>query len=177
MKNTIHIQKSINEERLIETRSIAEKISEYFLLGMLILVFPAITLNDFFFKNSNIISNELQSIELILSIVFSSLLIYALSTRNKLYRINGISREQNQILIEKFATENKMKLSINKKDLIIFNLHWENSSGFDWGKQVTVFFDDSDLLVNCKSFGIHGINSPFHWIANKRMIKKLKRKF
>ena len=61
--------------------------------------------------------------------------------------------------------------------MTILNLTWKESGGFDWGKQLTIIYDGTDVLVNYISFGLHSSPSPFHWFANKRKINKLKTEF
>lgn len=113
----------------------------------------------------------------ILSNAFSFLLIYAILDLKKLERIKGLSRGQNSDLIKKIAETNKWNIYSNNQQMTILNLAWKESSGYDWGKQLTIIYDGTDILVNCISFGLYSSPSPFHWFANKRIINNLKTEF
>lgn len=114
---------------------------------------------------------------LILSNSFSFSLIYAIADLKKLERIKGLSRGNNLNLIKKIAKRNNWNIYSSNQQMTILNLNWKESNGLDWGKQLTIIYDGSDILVNCISFGLHSNPSPFHWFANKQKITKLKAEF
>ena len=87
-----------------------------------------------------------------------------------------ISRGKNSNLIKKIAEKNEWNISANNQQIAIINFSWKDS-GTDWGKQMTIIYDGTDLLVNCISFGLHSSPSPFHWFANKRKVNKLTTEF
>tara|TARA_B100001059_G_C17706947_1_gene513321 strand:+ start:442 stop:1050 length:609 start_codon:yes stop_codon:yes gene_type:complete len=175
--NQIDIPKSKQAEKLVFKRWILERIAEYFLYGMFVIAFPFISFMEF---NSDLTKNEPIGISLTfftLSLILSSLLIYSILNLNTLKRVKGISRGQNTNLIKKIAEKNNWNIYSSNQQMTILNLNWKESSGFDWGKQLTIIYDGTDLLVNCISFGLHSSPSPFHWFANKRKINKLKTEF
>jgi hypothetical protein len=144
---------------------------------MFVLILPFIWISEF---NSDLTKNEpigISLIFLILSITFSSLLIYSILNLNTLKRIKGLSRGQNTTLIKKIAEKNNWNIYSSNQQMTILNQNWKESSGFDWGKQLTIIYDGTDILVNCISFGLHSSPSPFHWFVNKRKINKLKTEF
>jgi len=144
---------------------------------MFVIAFPYIWISEF---NSDLTKNEPIGISLmflILSLTFSFLLIYSILNLNKLNRIIGLSRGQNTTLIKKIAEKNNWNIYSSNQQMTILNLTWKESGGFDWGKQLTIIYDGTDILVNCISFGLHSSPSPFHWFVNKRKIKELKTEF
>lgn len=144
---------------------------------MFVIAFPFIWILEF---NSDLTKNQpigMSLTFLILSLTFSYLLIYSILNLNTLKRIKGLSRGQNTNLIKKIAEKNNWNIYSSNQQMIILNLNWKESGGFDWGKQLTIIYDVNDILANCISFGLHSSPSPFHWFANKRKINKLKTEF
>ncbi|MDO7173961.1 hypothetical protein [Mariniflexile sp. AS56] len=88
-----------------------------------------------------------------------------------------MSRAQNVTLIKKITEENNWSIYSSNQQMTIINFSWKNSIGFDLGKQLTIIYDGTDLLVNCMSFGLYSSPSPFHWLANKKKVNKLKMEF
>ena len=125
--------------------------------------------------NSNLNKDEpigLSIVFLIFAMIIVGLIIYSIFNVYKLKRIKGISRGENSNLIKKIAKKNEWNISANDQQIAIINFSWQDS-GTDWGKQMTIIYDGTDLLVNCISFGLHSSPSPFHWFANKRKVNKL----
>ena len=173
----IDIPKSKKAEKLITKSWFLEKFMEYMLFIFLAAMFPIITISKF---NSDLIKNEpigLSLFLMILSLIFCGTLLYAIFNVYKLKRIRGLSRGQNSSLIKKIAEKHEWNISANNQQISIINFSWQNSGGTDWGKQMTIIYDKTDILVNCISFGLHSSPSPFHWFANKRKINKLRTEF
>ncbi len=177
MINQIDIPKSKQTEKLVFKQWLLERIAEYFVYGMLVIAFPFISFMEF---NSDLTKNEpigMSLILLILSLTFSFLLIYSIMNLYTLKRIKGLSRGQNTSLIKKIAKNNNWNIYSSNQQITILNLTWKESSGFDWGKQLTIIYDGTDVLLNCISFGLNSSPSPFHWFENKRKINNLKAEF
>ena len=172
----IDISKSKKAEKLITRQWFLEKLFDYLLPLMLVGMFPFIALLEF---NSNLNKDEpigLSLAFLIFTIIIGGLMIYSIFNVYKLKRIKGISRGKNSNLIKKIAEKNDWNISANNQEIAIINFSWQDS-GTDWGKQMTIIYDGTDLLVNCISFGLHSSPSPFHWFANKRKVNKLTTEF
>jgi hypothetical protein len=172
----IDISKSKKAEKLITRQWFLEKLFEYLLPLMIVGMFPFMALMEF---NSDLNKNEpigLSLSFLILSLIIGGLMIYSIFNVYKLKRIKGISRGKNSNLIKKIAEKNEWNISANNQQIVIINFSWQDS-GTDWGKQMTIIYDGTDLLVNCISFGLHSSPSPFHWFANKRKVNKLTAEF
>tara|TARA_B110000238_G_C15885041_1_gene335148 strand:+ start:64 stop:633 length:570 start_codon:yes stop_codon:yes gene_type:complete len=174
---SIDIPKSKNAERLITRQWLINKLLDYLLPLMIVGMFLFITIMEFKsdFKNNQSIALSLTL--LILTTTIAVLVIYTLLNIYKLKRIKGLSRGQNSDIIKKIAEKYKWNISANNQQISTLNISWENSGGLDWGKQITIIYDKTDILVNCISFGLHSSPSPFHLLANRNKINKLKTEF
>ena len=173
MINQINISKSKQTKKLVFKQWIIERIFYYLVEGMFIIALPFLASLEFY---SDFSKNEPIGISLgllLLSLIFSSLLLYSVLNLYGLARIRGLSRGQNSALIKKIAEKNNWKIYSSNQEMTIILLHWSESSGFDWGKQITIIYERTDILANCMSFGINSDASPFHWFANKRKINQL----
>ncbi|PQV44726.1 hypothetical protein CLV33_11813 [Jejuia pallidilutea] len=172
----IDISKSKTSGKLITRQWILEKIFEYLLPLMIVGMFPFIAIMEF---NSNLKKDEpigLSIVFLIFTLVIGGFMIYSIFNVYKLKRIKGISRGKNSNLIKKIAEKNEWNISANNQQISIINFSWQDS-GTDWGKQMTILYDEKDILVNCISFGLFSSPSPFHWFANRRKVNKLTTEF
>ena len=172
----IDIPKSLQTEKLVIKEWLFVKIPEYFLYLMFVIALPFASLMEL---NSDLNNNEpigFSIFFLILSFIFSSLLIYSIFNVNSVKRISGLSRGKNSNLIKRIAKKNNWNIQSTNQQITIINFSWQDS-GTDWGKQMTILYDEKDILVNCISFGIASSPSPFHWFANKRKVNKLKSEF
>ena len=162
---------------MIFKQRILERIAEYFIFGIFVIAFPFVTIMEF---NSDLTKNEpigTSFFLLILSLIFSGLLIYSILNLNALKRLKGLNRGQNTTLIKNIAERNNWNIYSSNQQMTIINFSWSDSGGTDWGKQLTIIYDGTDLLVNCISFGLYSSPSPFHWFPNNRKINKLKTEF
>ena len=172
----IDITKSKKAEKLIIRQWFLEKLFEYVLPLMLAGMFPFVAIMEFNSKINNDEPIGLSLALLIFTIIIGGFMIYSIFNVYKLKRINGISRGKNSNLIKKIAEKNKWIISANNQQISIINFSWKDS-GTDWGKQMTILYDEKDILVNCISFGLFSSPSPFHWFANKRKVNKLTAEF
>ena len=172
----IDIPKSKKTGKLISRRWLLEKLFEYLLPLMLVGMFPFMAIMEF---SSDLNKNEpigLSLSFLIFTLTIGGFMIYSIFNVYNLKRINGISRGKNSNLIKKIAEKNEWNISANNQQISIINFSWQDS-GTDWGKQMTILYDEKDILVNCISFGLYSSPSPFHWFANKRKVNKLRAEF
>jgi hypothetical protein len=173
---TIDISKSLKAEKIITREWFIEKLNNYLLPLVLILIFPSLAIMGMI---SNLIKNESIKLYLCLSVfslIISGFLIYSVFSVYKLQRIKGLSRGKNSNFIKKIAKRNKWNISENNQHISIINFSWKET-GTDWGKQITILYDKNEILVNCISFGLYSSPSPFHWFANRRKVNKLIKEF
>ncbi|MEE9408709.1 MAG: hypothetical protein V3V28_11620 [Polaribacter sp.] len=174
--NRIPFNISKKAEKLITRQWFIEKLFEYLLPLTLVSIFPFMTTMKLF---SNLNKKEpigLSILLLIFTYIISGIMIYSIFNMYKLNRIKGISRGKNSSLLKKIAEKNKWNISDINQQILIINFSWQDF-GTNWGKQLTILFDGNDILVNCISFGLHSMPSPFHWFASKRKLNKLKMEF
>jgi hypothetical protein len=112
----------------------------------------------------------------IISILFYIGIIYSIKNLNSTERIKGIHKKKNKELILEIIETNKWNISEKNKKMISINFSWKDGIT-DWGKRMTIFYIEKDILVNCISYDKHFKASPFHWFANKRKVNKLKKEF
>ena len=176
-KISIDIPKSRKAEKLVIKQWFIGKLLEYLLPLTITGMFIFMTTMEFKsdFENSEPIALTL-SLSLI-TVTIGIFVIYSLKNIYKLERIKGLSRGKNSIIIKEMAEKNGWNISTDNQQISILKISWENSGGLDWGKQLTIIYDKTDILVNCISFSLHSTPSPFHWFANKRKINKLKTEF
>lgn len=103
----------------------------------------------------------------ILTLLLSGFLLYAILTVNNLQRINGIAQEQNQLAIKELAEKLGSELKPCSRDWLVLILPWSIFS-LHWGREIIVIFDKKDILINCTTYGMYDIKSPFHWFGNRR---------
>lgn len=172
----IDITESIKTGKLVLKEWLLLKVIEYFLYLMLVIAFPFIAIMEL---NSDLNKNDSIGVSiffLISSLILSSLMIYSIFNLNSLKRISGLSRGKNSNLIKQISKKNNWNIQSTNQQMTIINFSCQ-SSGTDWGKQMTIIYDENDILVNCISFGINSSPSPFHWFSNKRKVNKLKTEF
>jgi hypothetical protein len=95
---------------------------------------------------------------------------------NSVKRISGLSRGKNSNLIKKVAEKNNWSIQSTNQEMTIINISRQEFGSYG-GKQMTILYDDNDILANCISFGVGSSPSPFHWFANKKNVNKLKTEF
>lgn len=174
--STIDIQKSKQLEKLIFGQSFFDKITETFFSLFFVFAWLFVAVLQFYFDFTREQPLGLSLTFLIFTISLTYLLFYSIRKMYTLKRINGISKSQNIALIKKIAEKNTWNMDYSNEEMMIINFSWKDT-GTDWGKQMTILYDKTDILVNCISFALHSTPSPFHWFANKRKVNKLKTEF
>ena len=97
----IDIPKSKQIEKLVIKEWLLVKISEYFFYLMFVIAFPFASIMKL---NSDLNKDETIGFSiffLVLSLIFSGLMIYSIFDLNSLKRINGLSRGKNSNLIKR----------------------------------------------------------------------------
>ncbi len=163
----IDFEKSINKGKVIFKEHIFYKVFDFFitLFFIAIVVFSSIM---------NIIKNgySIFSISLfILSIILFFLTLYSLLNNSKLKAFNGIYENNRKLVFDIFSDGEWTVIKNNSKYVILSKGY--NWYSWDFGKQITIFFLDDKILINCTSFGRGNTKSPFHWFANRRIENKL----
>ncbi len=142
----------------------------------IIIYFPFLSFLALSKKISNQEPYTLILICLIISFVFSTLLIYSIVNIYSLKRIKGLSRGKNRKIINEIVKTKGWEELVSNQQMTAINFSWR-LTGTDWGKQMTILYDEDDILVNCISFGLFSSPSPFHWFANKKKVTELEISF
>jgi hypothetical protein len=174
--NQINIIKSIKAEKLISTQWLFDKIIEVLFPLILVIGLPIVTGIGFYHNLTNNNPIVLSLMFFVLSISIACFLIYSIKNLNSLKRLNGVSRCQNSAIIKKIAKKNNWNIYSSNQQMTLINFSWKDT-GTDWGKQITILYDGTDILINCISFGLYSSPSPFHLFANRRKVNKLKKEF
>lgn len=166
------IEKSKKAGKLITGQSWLKRFFESVPLFIFVGMFVFVAIMQLY---SNVNKNEAigpSILFLICVLMLCGVILYSMSALYKLKRIKGVSKGKNAYFIHNIITKNNWQASIHNRQVSIIPFSWRDS-GTDWGKQITILYDKDDILVNCISFGIHAIPSPFHGFANRRKVNKL----
>ena len=94
----------------------------------------------------------------VLSLAFASVLGYKMKHLFDLKRLSGISEAKNRVLAKKIAKELDWRVERDNAHYLIASL---GASAFSWGEQITILYDETDVLINVFSKGSFGTKSPF----------------
>ena len=172
----IDITKSKKTGRLVKKTWLIEPIYDFLFYTLIVGIFPFITgLN--LFEEIKSKSNLTESlILLILSIIVATYLFRAVLGLDKLTRINGEQKELNREAIKLTAESLNWRIIQHNKQFSILIPPWKFLST-NWGREIVVIYDKQDILINCLTYGLHDLKSPFHRNSNLKMSKQLTEKF
>lgn len=109
----------------------------------------------------------LAFINLLISITFAFLLLYAWNNTTRLKKIQGLNSSQNREIILQIINRNNWIERRITKTLIVASPSF-GFQGFNWGRQFNFLLEENDIYINVISFGRFQI-SPFHWFADRNM--------
>lgn len=112
------------------------------------------------------LQRDTLDIFVILAVVFGlvsgGLILYSACKINRLIRITGtFGREDIRITAENLGWQtiyHNKDYSRFKKTVKFFDLR-----SWDWGRELTVIYDNDSILINCIALGRGDTPSPFHW--------------
>jgi hypothetical protein len=172
INDKIDIDNSKVKNRLVTKTWLIEQILNFIFYAALIASFPFSSGLFLFaqFKNSG---NLLYAtILLIITVVFSGLLLYSVINVNRLRKIQGLSKEQNIEFTLEVVEQLGWKIITQGQQLIIASPsgRWFSSN---WNRQIVLLFDKQDVMINCTYYGLHDFKSPFHWFGNRNLERQL----
>jgi hypothetical protein len=91
-------------------------------------------------------------------------------------KIKGINKTENTKIIKEIVEINNWKIHTDNNELNIINISFLDTQT-DYGKQIIVIYNHSDILINCTSFALGKTPNPFNWFSNKNMIRKVETEF
>jgi hypothetical protein len=172
----IDISKSIKTGRLIKKTWLIEPIYD-FLFYTLVVGIPPFIFGLYLLDGIKSKSNLTEPLLLfILSIILAAYLFSTVLGLDKLTRINGEQKDLNREAIKLTAESLYWKVAQHNQQFTILIPPWKLSST-NWGREIVVIYDGQDVLINCLTFGLADLKSPFHRGSNFRMSKQLTEKF
>lgn len=174
--DTIDITKSKKTGRLIKKTWLIEPIYDFLFYTLIVGIFPFIT-GLYLFKEIKSKSNLIEPLILfILSIVLATYLFHTVFGLDKLTKINGEQKDLNREAIKLTAESLNWKVAQHNQQFSILIPPWKLLST-NWGREIVVIYDKNDILINCLTFGLHDLKSPFHRGSNLKMSKQLTENF
>ncbi len=95
---------------------------------------------------------------------------------DNLVTIKGELSETNRTLIKEIAERHKWTVVRDLKQMTILSSPWDISSTH-WGRYLTVIYGKEYIRVNVTTYGMHGLKSYFHWLANRKAEKNFQKEF
>jgi hypothetical protein len=170
MSFRIDVEKSIQKERLIfkpNWESVLEKAFEICIyLGWTIMTI-------FLLQNPK---NSFNLIGIIVTISINILLLISWYYIYKLLKIKTSNLEKDRIVFVDILKERFPELSINDNGVNMLRSKKTNGS-LSWGKSLTVFFEENEILINFTTLGRYETKSPLHSISNYLKLKSVEKEF
>jgi len=150
-------------------------ISGLFINVLISLWFPIIGLFLFYDAINGFGNNpsfEQTNFEIFLFIIFQLfgfIIIRTFININRLHKIKGISTEINRETARRLiANKNWVVQNDNKKFIKAII-----PSAFSSGRQLYILFENEWIYINSTTFGLHDLKSPFHFIADRKVVNLL----
>ena len=172
----LDIDKSIRTEKLSISRWRIDNVFEVLFYYLIALAWPFMAGLKIYSDLKFDIFHWTSLILLVITLALSLVLLYTILNLYRLTRITGLSRGKNLGLIKQIVTDKNWNLVYSNHQMARIDFP-KHRSGFDWGQEIIILFDDRDILVNCMSFGLHNSPSPFHWYSNRLKVKAFKKAF
>jgi hypothetical protein len=170
MRAQINKEKSILKRRLVykhTTELLLNRLFENFIWVALLLVPILILMNK---------KNNIPIEGLVVLISFCLFLLIGIYFINCLVVIDGVNLEENRTKIIKLIQEKYPELQVDGSGQNIISCR-KQAGITTWGKQITVIFDNNQMLINLTTLGRNNIKSPFHALFNNMKMRSLKSKF
>jgi hypothetical protein len=174
ISDKINIEKSILKARLITKSWFIERILNCLFYFILLVSFPlaaGLFLLAQYKNNGSIIYATLL---LLITLIYSAILLYSFININNLKRIHGISKDQNKEFIREIFENLELQIIKQENELTVCK-YSSNSL-----RQITVLYDNLDVLINSTTYALYDYKSPFHWFIDRKienaLIEKLEAK-
>jgi hypothetical protein len=112
----------------------------------------------------------------IAGLVVGGLLLYSVLNLGRLKRLKGLSKEENREIVKEIIERFGWKVRQDNRDMIIAGPKWRWGH-WNGGRDVSIIYDRTDILINSTTYGNHDIRSPFHWFGNRKLEKMLTDEF
>jgi len=164
--------KSKAKGRLMRKTWFIEPILDFLIYGIIIGFFPFFSGLYFIdcLKNSGNLFTA--TILFLIALILCGLLTYSILTLDRLKRIQGTFKEQNRETIKEIVEQLGWSIQNHNQQITVIRPPWSIFSA-NWGRQVVIIYDKGDILINCTTYGLHDIKSPFHWFGNRKLVRQL----
>lgn len=170
MSFRIDAKKSIQKERLIfkpNWEYIMEKAFEIIVyLGWTFLTLLLLT-NP---------KNSFNLVGIIVVVFINILLLISWYYIYKLLKIKISNTKNHRIVFVNLLKERFPELSINDNGVNML-IGKKSNGSFSWGKSLTVFFEENQILINLTTLGRYETKSPLHSISNYLKLKSIEKEF
>ena len=174
--DAIDIIKSKKTGRLIKKTWLIEPIYDFLFYTLIVGIFPFVT-GLYLLEEIKSKSNLTEPLILFtLSIILAIYLFRTILGLDKLTKINGEQKDLNRDAVKLTAESLNWTVAQHNQQFSILIPPWKLTST-NWGREIVVIYDRQDILINCLTFGLHDLKSPFHRGSNMRMLKQLTEKF
>lgn len=172
MFDKIDYKKSIFLNKLVFKKGWFSRLTDDIVWITLIIAFPAISLSMLYGSiKFNWIQDSLLPVLISQLVAFgiSSFLIIRLLTMDNLIVAKG-NIENNRSWIQEICKDLEYGVVTNNKNYLVAVL---KPGLFAWHRYIYVIYDDDKVLINCITYGLHGLKSPFHRMIDKKIINKI----
>lgn len=103
-------------------------------------------------------------------------MLYSILTVDNLIFIKGLSPETNKSISKLSSNSLKWDNIKSNKEYDVFapKWHWYSTH---YGREVSVIYDKNDVLINSTTFLLFNLQSPFHWLADRKTERRFKTEF
>ena len=164
--NEIDIRLTRKHKKVIARKSWFSLIMDGLIFIMLSLFYPVASLMYVYgkFDRGETVSQG-ALINLTVSTLLASLLIYAWLNSTKMRKIEGLEIIKNREVIDSLIEKHNWEKRRKTKTLIVASPPFELSA-LNWGRQFNFLLEKNHIYINVISFGRFQI-SPFHWFADR----------
>ena len=171
----IDVQESINKNKLVFHKNLFDKIISIF--GKVFIVLCILFTSFFIFlgeiKNNNLL---IASIILFFGITLIIVFLFILKSNKDLKLIKGKSKHNNIYRIKNFIKKKNYSVLRKEQNYIKIEIH-NMFSGFHWGRNMYIVFNDDNILINASTIDPFGFIIPFHFFGNRKIENKFLKEF
>ena len=163
----IDVKMSRQKGRVVRKTGTGASVFDLAIYVMLIAIFPFLGSVELFGNISRGTLGFWSIVFFISSCALGLGLAYSVLNMDRLKRIRGISREKNREFVRETARILGWQLRNGNTEFALLTPPW-NWSQLNWGRDLVVIYDGSDILVNCVTYGKGKFRSPGHWFSSRR---------
>ncbi|MFV0593893.1 MAG: hypothetical protein ACK5M7_21145 [Draconibacterium sp.] len=172
MFDKLNYKESIFSNKLIFKKSWFSRLTDNIVWITMIIAFPVMSLSMLYGSiKFNWLQDDLLPVLISQLVAFgiSSFLIMRLSTMDKLMVAKG-NIDKNRNWIQEICKDLDYGVVTDNKNFLVAVL---KPGLFAWHRYIYVIYNKDKVLLNCITYGLHGLKSPFHRMIDKRIVNKV----